>query len=87
MVFGDNSESRVLAERGGAWDAEEVAVEVDGERERRYEVEERGESEGRDGATVVIGHHAFDRTVVSDPSVAQLHGFDYELYARGFVGL
>ena len=43
MIFGDNSESRVLAERGGAWDTEEVAVEVNGERERSYEVKERGE--------------------------------------------
>ena len=43
MIFGDNSESRVLAKRGGAWDVEEVTVEVNRERERRYEVEERGE--------------------------------------------
>ena len=59
MIFGDNRELCVLAEKGGAWDAEEVAEEVDGERERRYKVEEKGENEGRDGATVMIRHYKF----------------------------
>lgn len=49
-------------------------MEVGGEGERGKDVEERGEGEGRDGATVVIGHDALDRAVVSDSGVAKLHG-------------
>lgn len=44
-IISDEGEARVLAERGGAWDAEEVAVEVDGGGERGRELEERGEGE------------------------------------------
>lgn len=80
--FGADGEARVLAERGGAWDAEEVAVEGDGGGEVRRVFEERRESEEGDGATVAIGHDALDRTVVGDSGVAQLQGLGHELCAR-----
>ncbi len=48
MVFGADSEARVLAEGGGAWNIEEVAVKIDGGGERGDEFEERGESEEGD---------------------------------------
>ena len=83
-ALGAYGEAGVLAKGGGEWDAEEVAVEIDGGGERGRELEERRESEEGDAATVVIGHHALDRTIVGDSSVAQLHGLYHELSSRGF---
>lgn len=60
-------------------------MEVDGGGERGSELEERGEGEEGDRATVVIGHHAFDRVVVSDPRVAEFHGLDHKLCACCFL--
>lgn len=82
-----DSQPRVLAEGRGAWDAEEVAVEVDGGGERRSDIEDRGKGEKRYGATVAIRHDALDRAVVSDATVAQLHRLDNKLYPRRFGGL
>lgn len=76
-----DGEARVLAERGGAWDGEEVAVESDGGGEEGREFEERREREEGDGATVAIGHDALDRTVVGDAGVAELEGLGHELCA------
>jgi len=65
-------------------------VKIGGEGERGKNVEERGESERGNGATVLIGHDAFDRTVVSDSGVTQLHGLHRKSGAvalfGGFVG-
>lgn len=41
-------------------------MEIDGGGEKREREREREEGDG----TVVIGHHAFDRTVVGDADVA-----------------
>lgn len=49
-------------------------MKISGEGERGKHVEERGEAERGNGATVLIGHDAFDRAVVSDSTVTQLHG-------------
>ena len=65
-----DGEARVLTERGGQGDSEEVAVELCGQGERGEDLEERGDGEWGDGATVVIGHHALDRAVVGDAGVA-----------------
>ena len=50
------------------------AVKIGGEGERGKNVEEIGEGERGNGATVLIGHDAFDGAVVSDSGVTQLHG-------------
>lgn len=81
-----DGEARVLAERGGAGDTEEVAVEVDRGGERGRELKERRESRKGNGATVTIGHDALDRTVVGDSRVAELHGHGGKLYPSGLIG-
>lgn len=85
-IIGDEGEARVLVERGGAWDGEEVAMEVDGGGERGGELEEGGEGEKGNGATVAIGHDALDRTVVGDSGVAELHDGGGQVYASRLVG-
>lgn len=54
-------------------------MEVDGGVEERGVLEEGRKFEEGDGATVMIGHDALDRAVVSDSGIAELQGLGHQL--------
>ena len=81
-----DGDARVLMERGGQRDTEEVAVELGGEWERRENVEERGDGERFDGAPQFIGEDTLDGAVVGDSGVAKFHGLHGNLGSVSFNG-
>jgi len=81
-----NGKTRVLTEGGGERNSEEGAVKISGEGEKGKNLEERGEGEWGNGATVLFGHDAFDGAVVSDSGVTQLHGLHRKPGADALFG-
>lgn len=67
-VHGDR-EALILTEGRGQWNAEKIAVEADGGRERRGDFEKRGERERGYFAGVRVRHHALDHAVIGNSIV------------------
>lgn len=75
------SKTRVLTERRGPWDAEEIAVELYGGGEGWKDTVKRRNVEEGSRTAIPLGHHSFDCTVVGDTRVAELHEFRHNLDA------